>query len=111
MARGTANPLDPTLVVGTVRDTFERVLANQLRLAPLTADNFDCMSGDEASSELAWQAPRSETPPLGPRIRREQMVQTPAQTAALERAAADRVALDRCFAETADAMDQIPEDE
>jgi hypothetical protein len=66
---------------------------------------------DQVSSKLSWQAPKNAAPRVGSDLLHKLTVQQPTGPAPIEYAAADRLAVDRYFAQTADDTDEFPEGE
>jgi hypothetical protein len=101
LARGTVSATDPMLVVGNLRDIFEHVLANQLRLSPSPMENTDGLVWDEGGRDLNWQATRDLMPLPGHCNRPEVRTDAPTRQESDSRGAWERAALDLYFGDTA----------
>jgi len=102
LVRAPANSVDPSLA-GSMRDTWERVLASQFLRSEPASDSLDGMNWDEAGSELDWQGLDNRS------VRREiTRVAPPATDAPVN---APRAALDQYFAQAADDVQEISDDE
>jgi hypothetical protein len=112
LARATTSPLDPTQLVGTIGETFERVLANPRRLSPSTGDTFDGLNWDEVSSDLDGQGTEIASALLGRLGRRDTRgANQVAPFATAQRFTADYASLDQYFAQAADdAVSTAPEE-
>ena len=98
----TANAID-SILVDSVRDTWERILASQLLWTQPAADSFDGLNWDDARSELDWQGMGHR-----PGGRDATRVTSPATDAPVN---APRAALDQYFAQVADDMDPKMDEE
>jgi hypothetical protein len=101
LGRGTINPI----LLATVNNVFERVMAGQIILSPSGVDNPDYW--EDMTRDLDGQGMAS----AGHRTRREGTADAAARMTMVEHAAADPDALDRYFAEMADVGDQDTGDE
>jgi hypothetical protein len=103
------NTLDTILVI-TVNDAIERVLADSWPRASSVADD---LNWNETDWNLDWHrlAESRGTRDEGRKARGESIVNQAAAPEPLQRAPVDRAALDRYFAQTTDGTDQTMDNE
>src|SRR5208282_5974099 len=100
LVRSPANTIDQTLV-GSMRDTWERVLASQLLRMQPAPDSLDGMNWGDAETELDWQGVDNRPA----RSDRNEASRVTLSTSDAQANAA-RAALDQYFAQTTDDTDQ-----